>query len=256
MHRFTENLSVAIEKSRLYDKIDTITKWSDYMKSSGIAFPLVHKRSYLPILAVVFGIIGAIPAFMVFWVAVCSKFTRVEGGNGTDLYNVYVCVRALFVITGVGCLVAYCLRRASVALLPATIPGLASGVLKLIITIKEYTGKKAVAEALNMHPSYTQNYVSIAEAALFALTALLFLLYLLGIINSGFPAVMTSVLGAILSLYCVISYTSTFAVNQFNTFSKCYAAPICIAVLFICASSKSKAQIQGKTKYKPRRMKK
>lgn len=227
------------------------------MKSVKIAFPLVHKKSSMPTLGAFLGFIAAIPMLMVMWVSLCSQFTRVEGTDGTALYNVYVCIRALFAISVVAGGVVYDLRRASVALLPAAGLGFISALIKLIINISAYLDKKALAEAISIHSSYTQNYIDITESALLLLTALLTLLYLLGMLKTAFPAVLSTVITALVVLYSVISYTTTYQVSDFTVLSRGYTIPLCVGVLLFCLSSKSKAQIEGKVKkekYVPRRM--
>lgn len=227
------------------------------MKSFKISFPLVHKRSSLPTLAVLLGIIGSLPVLMVIWVALCSQFTRVEGTNESALYNVYVCVRALFAIALLAGVTVYDLRRASVALLPAAGLGFVSGIMKLIVAISTYSDKKALDESLSMHSSYTQNYINIAEAALLAITAALVILYLIGILKTAFPTIFVAVVTTIVILYSVISYSTTYPVSDFTVLSRCYAVPYCLGVLLFCMSSKTKAQIEGKVKkekYVPRRM--
>lgn len=229
------------------------------MKSLKIACPLVHKKSTLPTLAAVLGIIASIPVFMVLWVAVCSQFTRVEGTNETALYNVYVVMRALFAVSIVAGAVVFDLRRASVALIPASVLGLASSLIKLIIAASTYLNKKAMAEAISIQSSYTQNYIDIAEAALLTLTALLVLVYLLGILKTAFPVILVSVITVILILYSVIFYSTTYPVSDFTVLSRCYTIPYCLGILLFCMSSKTKAQIDGtvkKEKYVPRRMRK
>ncbi len=227
------------------------------MKSFKIAFPLIHKKSALPTFGAFLGIIAAIPILMVIWVAMCSQFTRVEGTNDTALYNVYVCVRALFAITLVAGVVVYDMRRASVALLPASVLGFVSSLMKLIISVSTYTERKALANAMSIHSSYTQNYIDIAEAALLTLTALLTLIYLLGLLKTPFPVIFASVITAIVVLYAVISYSTTYQASEFAVLSRAYSVPLTLGVLLFCLSSKSKAQIEGKVKkekYVPRRM--
>lgn len=228
------------------------------MKSFKISFPLVHKRSSLPTLALLLGIIGSLPVLMVMWVALCSQFTRVEGTNETVLYNVYVCVRALFAVSLLAGVAVFDLRRASVALVPAAGLGFVSSVMKLIIAFSTYTSKKALAESLSMHSSYTQNYIDIAEAALLTITAALVLLYLFGVLKTAFPAIFAAVITTIVVLYSVISYSTTYQVSEFTVLSRCYTIPYCIGILLFCLSTKTKAQLEGKVKkekYVPRRMK-
>lgn len=228
------------------------------MKSFKISFPLVHKRSSLPTLAVLLGIAGALPILMVMWVAICSQFTRVEGTNETALYNVYVCTRALFAISLLAGGAVYDMRRASAALIPAAGLGLISSVMKLIIAMSTYSSKLALDASLSMHSNYTQNYIDIAEGALLAITAVLVVLYLIGILKTAFPAIFAAVITTIVILYSVISYSTTYQVNEFTVLSRCYAIPICLGILLFCISSKTKAQLEGKVKkekYVPRRMK-
>ena len=227
------------------------------MKSFKISFHLVHKRSSLPTLTLLLGILGSIPVLMVMWVAFCSQFTRVEGTNGTSLYNVYVCVRALFAISVLAGVTVYDLRRASVALVPAALLGFASGVMKLYIAFSTFTAKKALNESLSMHSSYTQNYTDIAEAALLTITAVVFILYLFGVLKTAFPVIFPAVITTIVVLYSVISYSTTYSASEFTVLSRCYTIPFCIGVLLFCLSSKTKAQLEGKVKkekYVPRRM--
>ncbi len=229
------------------------------MKSLKIACPLVHKKSTLPTIAALLGIIASIPVLMVLWVAICSQFTRVEGTNETALFNVYVWIRGLFAISVVAGAVVFDLRRASVALIPAAVFGLASSVLKLIITLSTYLDKKAMAEAISVNSSYTQNYIDIAEAALLTLTALLVTIYLSGILKTAFPVILVSVISVIVILYSVISYATTYPVSDFTVLSRCYSIPYCLGTLLFCMASKTKAQIEGKVKkekYVPRRMRK
>lgn len=229
------------------------------MKSFKIACPLVHKKSSLPTFAALLGIIASIPVLMVLWVAICSEFTRVEGTNETALYNVYVCVRALFAVSVVAGAVIFDLRRASAALIPAAILGLVSSLFKLIITVSTYLDKKSMAEAISVNSSYTQNYIDITEAALLMLTALLAVIYILGLLKTAFPVILVSVISVIVVLYSVISYSTTYPVSDFTVLSRCYSIPYCLGVLLFCISSKTKAQIEGKVKkekYIPRRMRK
>lgn len=227
------------------------------MKSFKISFPLVHKRSSLPTLAVFLGIIGSLPVLMVMWVAICSQFTRVEGTNETAIYNVYVCVRSLFAISLLAGGAVYDLRRASVALAPAAGLGLISSIMKLIIAFSTYSNKKALDTMLSMNSSYTQNYIDIAEAALLAITAVLVLLYLFGVLKTAFPAIFAAIITTIVILYSVISYSTTYPVSEFTVLSRSYAVPYCVGILLFCISSKTKAQLEGKVKkekYVPRRM--
>lgn len=227
------------------------------MKSFKIAFPLVHKKSAMPTLGAFLAIIAAIPILMVMWVALCSQFTRVEGTNETALYNVYVCVRALFAIALVAGAVVYDMRRASVALLPASALGLLSGIMKLIISVSTYAEKKALADAMSIHSSYTQNFIDISDAALLLLTALLLLIYLLGLLKTPFPVILAAVVSFIVVLYSVISYSTTYQASEFTILSRAYSIPLSLGVILFCISSKSKAQIEGKVKkekYVPRRM--
>lgn len=227
------------------------------MKSFKIAFPLVHKKSSLPTLGAFLGIITAIPILMVMWVAMCSQFTRVEGTNETALYNVYVCIRALFAISLVAGAVVYDLRRASVALLPAAGIGFISGLMKLIIAVSTYADKKAIADAMSIHSSYTQNYIDMAEAGLLLLTAIFALVYLLGLFKTPFPVIFAAVITAVFMLYAVISYSITYQATDFAVLSRAYSIPLSLSVLLFCLSSKTKAQIEGKVKkekYVPRRM--
>lgn len=228
------------------------------MKSFKIAFPLVHKKSSLPTFAALLGILASLPVLMVIWVALCSQFTRVEGTNETAMYNVYVCVRALFAIAVVAGVVLYDLRRASVALLPAAGLGFVSSIIKLIIALSTYMDKKSMAEAMSIHSSYTQNFIDIAEAALLLITAALTLVYLLGILKTAFPVIFAAVIATIVILYSVISYSTTYHVSEFTVLSRSYTVLYCLGVLLFCLSSKTKAQIEGKVKkekYVPRRMK-
>lgn len=228
------------------------------MKSFKISFPLVHKRSSLPTLALLLGIVGSLPVLMVMWVAFCSQFTRVEGTNETALYNVYVCVRALFAVALLAGGAVYDMRRASVALVPAAGLGFISSVMKLIINMSVYLDKKALADAMSINSSYTQNYIDIAESALLTITAVLVLLYLLGILKTAFPTIFAAVISTIVILYSVISYSTTYPVSEFTVLSRSYAIPYCLGILLFCFSSKTKAQLEGKVKkekYVPRRMK-
>ncbi|MBQ2688327.1 MAG: hypothetical protein IJF52_06865 [Clostridia bacterium] len=227
------------------------------MKSFKISFPLVHKKSSLPTLAALLAVVAAIPVLMVLWVAVCSAFTRVEGTNETALYNVYVWVRAIFAITLIAGAVVYDLRRASVALLPGAALGLVSSVIKFIIAFSTYLNKKALADALSISSSYTQNYIDIAEAALLLITSAFVIIYLLGILKTAFPVIFAAVISALVILYSVISYSTTYEASDFTVLSRCYAIPCCIGLLLFCLSSKTKAQLEGKVKkekYVPRRM--
>ena len=229
------------------------------MKSFNLPFPLVHKKSSLPTFAVLMGILGAIPVIMVLWVAICSQFTRVEGTNETALYNVYVCIRALFAVAVVAGGVIYDLRRASAALLPAAVLGLMSSFTKLIIAMSVYSDKKALADSMSIHANYTQNYIDMGEAAFLTITAVLTLLYLLGILKTSYPLIFAAVVSVIIVLYSVISYSTTYNASNFTVLSRCYAIPLCIGALLFSISSKSKAQINGtvkKEKYVPRRMRK
>lgn len=229
------------------------------MKSIKIAFPLVHKKSSLPTFGAFLGIIAAIPIMMVMWVAMCSQFTKVEGTNETGLFNVYVCIRALFAIALVAGVVVYDLRRASVALVPAAGIGFLSAFIKLFIAISTYSEKKALAEAMSIHSSYTQNFIDIAEAGLLLLTALFMLVYLLGLLKTPFPVIFASVISVIFMLYAVIAYSTTYQASDFAVISRAYTIPLSLGVLLFCLSSKTKAQIEGKVKkekYVPRRMKK
>ena len=226
------------------------------MKSSKISFPLVHKKSSLPTFALFTSIVGALPMLMVMWVAICSKFTNVEGTNGTDIYNVYVSVRAIFAIVLVASLVLYELRRASVVLLPTAVLGFISSTMKLIISFSDYANKKALAEAMSMHPSYTQNFIDIAEAAVLTLTAAALLLYLLGIFKTSFPVIFVDVITIVMLLYSVISYSVTYEVSEYTVFCRCANIFVCASVLLFCLSSKTRAELEGKVKYVPRRMKK
>lgn len=229
------------------------------MKSFKISFPLVHKKSSLPTLGAFLGIIAAIPVLMVMWVAILSQFTKVEGTNETALYNVYICIRALFAISLVASVVVYDLKRASAALLPAAATGLLSSIIKFIIALSTYSEKKAIAEAMSIHSSYTQNYIDIAEASLLLLTALFALIYLLGIFKTPFPVIFVSVITIVFMLYAVISYSVTYQAENFAVISRAYSIPLSLGVLLFCLSSKTKAQIEGKVKkekYVPRRMRK
>ncbi len=228
------------------------------MKSLKISSPLVHKRSTLPTFAVLLGILGSLPVLMVMWVAICSQFTRVEGSNETALYNVYISIRAIFAISVVAGAVIYDLKRASIALLPGAGLGLVSGILKLIVAFSTYSSKKALDASISMQSSYTQNYIDIAEAALLLITAILALIYLLGILKTAFPAIFAAVITTIVILYSVISYSTTYPVSEFTVLTRCYAIPYCLGLLLFCISSKTKAQLEGKVKkekYVPRRMK-
>ncbi len=227
------------------------------MKAFKISFPLVHKKSTLPTFAALLGIIASIPVLMVLWVAICSEFTRVEGTNGTALYNVYVCIRSLFAVTAVAGLVIYDFRRASVALLPAAVLGFTSSIIKLIIAVSTYIEKKSLAETMSIHSSYTQNFIDIFETALLMLTAALALMYLLGVLKTSFPVIFSGVILIIVILYSIISYSTTYSVSEFTVLSRCYTLPYCIGLMCYCLSSKTKAQLEGKVKkekYVPRRM--
>lgn len=229
------------------------------MNSFKISPPLVHKKSSLPTFGAMLTFIASIPVIMVLWVAICSQFTRVEGTNETALYNVYVVMRALFAISAVAGAVIYDMKRASAAVIPAAALGFISSVFKVITNVSTYLNKKALAESLSIHSNYTQNYLDIAEAVLLMLTALFVCIYLLGLIKTGFPVVLVSIVSVIIVLYSVISYSTTYPVNDFNVLSRCYSIPYCLGVLLFCISSKTKAQIEGKVKkekYVPRRMRK
>lgn len=228
------------------------------MKSSKTPFPLVHKKSSLPTFAVLMGILGSIPVVMILWVAICSGFTRVEGTNGTAIYNVYVWIRALFAISVVAGGVIYDIRRASVALLPASVLGLISGFTKLIIAMSVYSDKKALADSMSIRANYTQNYIDMGEAAFLTVTGVLFLMYMIGLLKTGYPLIFSSIAASIIMLYSVIFYSTTYAAGNLTILSRCYAVPFCIGALLFAISSKSKAQINGivkKDKYVPRRMK-
>lgn len=229
------------------------------MNSLKISFPLVHKRSSLPTLCIFLAILGSLPILMVMWVAICSQFTRVEGTNETALYNVYICVRSLFAVTLLAGVTFLDLRRASVSLLPAVVLGLVSSVLKFIINFSVYSNKKAIAESMSIHSSYTQNYMDIAEAGLLFVTCALSLVYILGLLKTSYPVVFASIITSIFLLYSVISYTTTYTVSQFTVLTRGYAIPLTLGVLLFCLASKTKAQIEGKVKkekYVPRRMRK
>lgn len=228
------------------------------MKSFKISFPLVHKKSSLPTFAALLGFIASIPVFMVLWVAICSQFTRVEGTNETALYNVYVCVRAVFAITLLAGVVIYDLRRASVALLPGAALGFVTAVLKFIIAFSAYLNKKAIADSMSISSSYTQNFIDIFEAGLLTITAVLTLLYLLGFLKTSFPCIFITVITTLVILYSVITYSITYQASNFTVFNRCYTIPYCLAILLFCFSSVTKAQLDGtakKQKYVPRRMK-
>lgn len=228
------------------------------MNISKIPFPLVHKKSSLPTFAVLMGILGSIPVFMVLWVAICSQFTRVEGTNETALYNVYIVLRALFAVSVIAGGVIYDIRRSSAMLLPAGVLGLISAFTMLIIAMSVYVDKKALADSMSIRANYTQNYIDMAESAFLAITAALTLFYLLGLIKTAYPLIFGAVISAVIMLYSVIVYATTYDAGTFTTLSRCYAIPLCIGVLLFSLSSKSKAQINGtvkKEKYVPRRMK-
>lgn len=228
------------------------------MKSSKIPFPLVHKKSSLPTMAVLMGIIGSIPVLMVLWVAICSQFTKVEGTNETALYNVYVWMRALFAVSVVAGGVIYDIRRASIALLPASVLGLISSFTKLIIAMSVYFDKKTFADSMSMKANYTQNYIDMAEAAFLFVSAVLMVLYLVGLLKTGYPLIFGTIVTIIIVLYSVIYYSTIYPVSNFTVLSRCYAVPLCIGAILFAVSSKTKAQINGtvkKEKYVPRRMK-
>lgn len=224
------------------------------MKSFKIAFPLVHKKSSLPTFAVFLGVICAIPALMVMWVALLSQFTRVEGSNSTEFYNVYVCIRAVAASVFVAGLAVYDCRRASVALVPAAIMGLISSLMKLIIVFTDYMDKKALADSMGIHPSYSQNYIDMSEAALVLLLLVAGMLYLFGVLKTSFPVIFISVITLVVIMYSVITTATTYEVSEYTIFCKAYGVPLCLSILMICLSSKSKKQIEGTVKYKPRRM--
>lgn len=229
------------------------------MKSLKISFPLVHKRSSLPTLCIFLAILGCLPILMVMWVALCSQFTRVEGTNETVFYNVYICIRAIFALALLAGVTVFDLRRASVALLPAAVLGVISSAMKLIIDFSAYTNKKALAQSLSMHPSYTQNYIDIAQAGLVFITCALVLVYILGLLKTGFPVILSAVASVIIILYSVISYATIYTVSGYTLFVKIYTVPLTIGAILFCLSSKTRAQIEGKAKkekYVPRRMRK
>ncbi len=228
------------------------------MKLSKISFPLVHKRSTLPTLCVLFAIVGSVPILMVMWVAACSQFTRVEGTNETALYNVYICIRAIFALTLLVSVAVYDTRRASAALLPAVFLGLISTLLRLLVAMTSYLNKKSLANAISVHPNYSQNYIDLASAALLFITAVVLTIYLVGLFKTSFPVILFTVVTLIFELYSVISYSITYQPDNFTVISRFYAVPICLGVTLFCISSKTKAQLEGKVKkekYVPRRMK-
>ena len=133
-----------------------------------------------------------------------------------------------------------------------------SSFTKLIIAMSVYSDKKALADSMSIHANYTQNYIDMGEAAFLTITAVLTLLYLLGILKTSYPLIFAAVVSVILVLYSVISYSTTYNASNFTVLSRCYAIPLCIGALLFSISSKSKAQINGtvkKEKYVPRRMK-
>lgn len=235
------------------------------MKSLKISFPLVHKTSFLPNLALILGILGALPMLMVLWEGLLSEFTRLEGNNlvtgalpykaDASLYTFYVWIKGICAIVTVASLAVYTCKRASVALLPAAITGLVSAVIKFIIVASDYTNRKELNDSMNMHASYTQNYINIAEATMVLITIVAAIVYLLGLLKTNFPVILLSVLTTIFVLYSVISYAG-FEVGVYSVLCRCYAVALCPAILCVCLSSKSKKQIEGKGKYQPRRMKK
>lgn len=228
------------------------------MKKTKVMFPLVHKRSTLPTVALIFTIAAAIPILMVLWVSICSQFTRVEGSNGTAFYNVYIWIRSIFALFLLAGTTVYDLRRASVALLPSTCLGVICSFAKLIINMNIYMDKKALADSMAIHSSYTQNYLDIAQSALLMITAVLMLIYLLGFFKTSFPVIFVSVITLIFISYCVISYSVTYLMDSFSVLSRSYGIPLCVGILLFCLSSKTKAQLTGaikKEKYVPRRMK-
>lgn len=235
------------------------------MKSFKLSFPLVHKTSVLPNLALVLGVLGSLPMLMVLWEGILSQFTRLEANNlvtgalpykvDQTLYLIYVWVKAITGIVAVASLAVYTCKRASAALLPPCVLGIISAVIKLIIVMTDYTNRKALNDSMHMNASYTQNYINIAEAAMLLITVVAAMIYLLGFLKTGFPVILLSVLTTIFVLYSVISYAG-FEVGAYSVLCRCYAVALCPAIICVCLSSKTKKQISGTTKYQPRRMRK
>lgn len=219
------------------------------MKSSKIAFPPVHKNSALPTLAVFIGILCSLPILMIMWVAICSQFTRVEGSNSTDLYNVYVTLRAVSAMVFVGCLAVYDCRRSSVYLIAPTIMGLFTSCIKLVLVFSAYLDKKELADAMSMHPNYSQNYIDMAEASLIFIMLATLLLYLFGVLKNAFPVIFVTVISVIISMYSVITCATTYEVESYVIFYKTYGATLGLCILLFSLSSKSRAQIESKARY-------
>lgn len=219
------------------------------MKSSKIAFPLVHKNSALPTLAVFAGILCALPILMIMWVALCSQFTRVEGSNSTDLYNVYVSIRAVSAIVFVGCLAVYDCRRSSVYLVAPAVLGLITSCIKLVLVFGAYLDKKEIADAMSMHPNYSQNYIDMAEASLIFITLATVILYLFGVLKNAFPVIFVTVIAIIISMYSVITCATTYEVPAYTIFYKTYGATLGLSILLFSLSTKSREQVVTKAKY-------
>ncbi len=219
------------------------------MKSSKIAFPAVHKNSAMPTLAVFLGILCAIPILMIMWVALLSKFTRVDGSNSTVLYNVYVTLRAVAAIIFVGCLAVYDCRRSSVYLIAPAVLGLITSSIRLVLVFSSYLDKKELADAMSMHPNYSQNYIDMAESSLIFIMLATVLLYLFGALKNAFPVIFVSVISVIISMYSVITCATTYEVPAYTIFYKTYGAALGLSVLLVAISSKTRAQIESKAKY-------